>query len=299
MVNNQIFLIMGAGYSGMAIGAALARRGAKVFGTTRNAAKFQTLIDAGITPLIFDGTMNDSLKAAMAQSTGLIQSIAPGDEDGVLNLLKHELKSTMPKLEWAAYLSTVGVYGDHDGAWVDEASECRPVSKRSHQRVKAETEWQAAADKISVPLAILRLSGIYGPGRNTFKRIEEGTARRLVKPDQVFNRIRVEDIAAATALLAAQQENGIFNITDDEPAPPQDVVTYACDLLSVSPPVEQDFATADLTPMARSFYGENKRVANNKIKQLGFVFAFPNFRVSLQQLKDLGEDRHNSALSYR
>lgn len=299
MLNSQTFLIMGAGYSGMAIGAALARKGAKVFGTTRSPAKFPTLLEAGIQPLLFDGTMNDSLKTAMTESTGLIQSIAPGDDDPVLQVLDHDLKSVLPKLEWAAYLSTVGVYGNHDGAWVDEASECRPVSKRSHQRVKAEAEWAEAAQKAGVPLATLRLSGIYGPGRNTFKRIEEGSARRLVKPDQVFNRIRVEDIATSATLLAAQQKSGIFNITDDEPAPPQDVVTYACDLLGVLPPIEQDFATADLTPMARSFYGENKRVSNAKIKQLGFVFAFPNFRVSLQQLKGLGAERHNIAQSYR
>jgi nucleoside-diphosphate-sugar epimerase len=156
------------------------------------------------------------------------------------------------------------------------------------ERVAAEAAWTEAAKKTDVPLSILRLSGIYGPGRNAFMNFEKGTARRLVKKDQVFNRIRVEDIGAALAFLAQKNEHGIFNVTDDEPCPPQDVVSFAATLMGVEPPPEQAFETADLTPMARSFYGENKRVSNARIRDLGFDFRFPEYRLSLKQLWENG-----------
>ncbi|MFN3634934.1 MAG: NAD-dependent epimerase/dehydratase family protein [Rhizobium rhizophilum] len=194
----------------------------------------------------------------------------------------------MPKLEWIAYLSTVGVYGDHHGAWVNEETELKPVSVRSVERVEAEQAWQVIAARDGLPLAILRLSGIYGPGRNTFINLANGTARRLVKKDQVFNRIRVEDIASATAFLGGLKTGGIFNVTDDLPSPPQDVVTEAARLMNMEAPPEQPFETADLTPMARSFYGENKRVSNAKIKSLGFNFQYPNYHQSLADLLGSG-----------
>jgi nucleoside-diphosphate-sugar epimerase len=150
--------------------------------------------------------------------------------------------------------------------------------------VAAEGAWAAIAASRNVPLAILRLSGIYGPGRNAFVNLAEGKARRLVKPGQVFNRIHVEDIAGALQLLAAGRIGGNFNITDDEPAPPQDVVEYAARLAGVPVPPELDFDTADLSPMARSFYGENKRVLNARIKRTGYTFSFPTYREALAAL---------------
>jgi hypothetical protein len=279
-------MIFGAGYSGKAIANALKSAVGTISGTTRSENKFPNLEAAGMTPFLFDGVrFNDDLIAAMGNITHLVQSIAPGGQgDPLLALLGSDLKRFLPKLEWVAYLSTVGVYGDHDGAWVDEESPCRPVSARSVERVAAEAAWTAAAEKANVPLVTLRLSGIYGPGRNAFMNFEKGTARRLVKKDQVFNRIRVEDIGAALAFLASKNERGIFNVTDDEPCPPQDVVSFAATLMGVEPPPEQAFETADLTPMARSFYGENKRVSNAKIRSLGFNFDFPEYKISLTQL---------------
>lgn len=248
-------MIFGAGYSGKAIANALKSAADTISGTTRSENKFPNLEATGMTPFLFDGVhLNDDLIAAMGNITHLVQSIAPGGQgDPLLALLGSDLKRFLPKLQWMAYLSTVGVYGDHDGAWVDEESPCRPVSARSVERVAAETAWAAAAEKTNVPLVTLRLSGIYGPGRNTFMNFEKGTARRLVKKDQVFNRIRVEDIGAALAFLASKNERGIFNVTDNEPCPPQDVVSFAATLMGVEPPPEQAFETADLTPMARSF----------------------------------------------
>ena len=283
-------MIFGAGYSGKAIANALKDEAAMISGTTRSREKFPSLAAAGMTPLLFDGVhLDDDLIAAMGNVTHLVQSIAPGKNgDPLLALLGDDLKKLLPNLKWVAYLSTVGVYGDHGGAWVDETTPCRPVSARSVERVSAETAWAKAARKADAPLSILRLSGIYGPGRNAFMNFEKGTARRLVKKDQVFNRIRVEDIGAALAFLARKNERGIFNVTDDEPCPPQDVVSFAATLMGVEPPAEQAFETADLTPMARSFYGENKRVSNARIRDLGFDFRFPEYRLSLKQLWENG-----------
>ncbi|MBP2563659.1 SDR family oxidoreductase [Agrobacterium tumefaciens] len=283
-------MIFGAGYSGKAIANALKPEAASLSGTTRSKDKFASLAAAGMTPFLFDGVhLNDELIAAMGNVTHLVQSVAPGmDGDPLLALLGGDLEKFLPNLTWVAYLSTVGVYGDHHGAWVDETTPCRPVSARSVERVAAEAAWTEAAQKANVPLSILRLSGIYGPGRNAFMNFEKGTARRLVKKDQVFNRIRVEDIGAALAFLARKNERGIFNVTDDEPCPPQDVVRFAATLMGVEPPPEQAFETADLTPMARSFYGENKRVSNARIRDLGFDFRFPEYRLSLKQLWENG-----------
>jgi nucleoside-diphosphate-sugar epimerase len=290
-------MIFGAGYSGKAIGKLLHGHGASVAGTTRSSEKGQALEDAGIRPFVFDGTsLSELLLAELAETTHLVQSIAPGsDGDPLIRLCGQAgIKAIMPNLEWIAYLSTVGVYGDHNGAWVNEETDVKPVSVRSVERVDAEQAWQVVAARSDVPLAILRLSGIYGPGRNTFINLANGTARRLVKKDQVFNRIRVEDIASATAFLGGPKAGGIFNVTDDLPSPPQDVVTEAARLMGMEAPPEQPFETADLTPMARSFYGENKRVSNAKIKRLGFNFQYPNYHMSLADLLASGTWNHRA-----
>ncbi|MEO0636493.1 MAG: SDR family oxidoreductase [Pseudomonadota bacterium] len=260
----------------------------QVFGTTRSREKASALEALGAEPVIFDG---ESLTApavhALRQTQSLIVSIAPGEADPVLSAIEKTggLSAVCPGLEWIGYLSTVGVYGDHDGAWVDETTTCKPVSTRSHERLAAEAAWREAADVAQTPLSIFRLSGIYGPGRNTFVNFDKGRARRLVKPGQVFNRIHADDIATALELARTQKANGIFNITDDMPAPPQDVVTEAARIMGVEPPAEIDFETADLTPMARSFYGENKRVSNAKAKaELGWQPRFPTYEVALDHL---------------
>ncbi|MCM2396948.1 SDR family oxidoreductase [Rhizobium sp. S95] len=280
-------MIFGAGYSGKAIGALAASQGHDVSGTTRSAEKAEALSASGIRPLIFDGTtLTEELKSEFAKVTHLVQSIAPGrDGDPLLRLLGNtSLSEAMPSLEWISYLSTVGVYGDHGGAWVDEETPAKPVSQRSVERVEAEQAWQSLAEASGLPLAILRLSGIYGPGRNAFVNLSNGTARRLIKKDQVFNRIRVEDIAAAAAFLGERRIGGIYNVTDSEPCPPQDVVSEAARLMGVEPPAEQSFETAELTPMARSFYGENKRVSNARIRSLGFRFQYPDYLISLAEM---------------
>ncbi len=279
-------MIFGAGFSGRTIGKHIQGNFQFIGGTTRQDKNFSQLRDDGISPFQFTGeAFSDVLSQELKDVTHIIQSISPDKGgDPLLPLISHKLLTLMPNLKWVGYLSTVGVYGNHDGEWVNEETVCKPVSKRSIARLDAENAWTSLCNANDLPLAILRLSGIYGPGRNTFVNFEKGKARRLVKEGQVFNRIFVDDIARAAKLLMTQNISGMFNITDDEPAPPQDVVAYAAELLGVEPPPEIDFQTADLTPMARSFYGENKRVSNQKIKDLGFEFLQPNYRSALAYL---------------
>jgi nucleoside-diphosphate-sugar epimerase len=273
--------IFGAGYSAKAF-ARTGTTGAEIIGTTRSTEKFDALRRAGIAPLAFEGSVTDGIEAALRTTTHLVVSIAPEEAgDPVLAAAREALAEKMPALRWIGYLSTVGVYGDHGGDWVDEASECRPVAGRSRLRVEAERQWLDLGKQAGLPVAVLRLSGIYGPGRNAFVNLANGTAKRLIKPGQVFNRIHVEDIAGALWHLAGRTLGGIFNVTDDQPAPPQDVVAYAAALMGVEPPPEVPFETAQLSPMARSFYGENKRVSNAAIKKAGYRFRFPDYRAAL------------------
>ena len=274
------FFIVGAGYSARAFAATRDDPSIEIAGTTRSRGKFGALRRAGIEPFLFDGNaLSPELLAWLKQATHLIVSIAPEESgDPVLTIAREQIASLAPRLRWIGYLSTVGVYGDHGGGWVDETSECRPVSRRSVLRVAAEREWLALGEKTGVKVAILRLSGIYGPGRNAFVNLRSGTAKRLIKPGQVFNRIHVADIAGALRHLAEREQGGIFNVTDDLPAPPQDVVAYAAEVMGVEPPAEIPFASAKLSPMARSFYGENKRVSNAAIKGTGYRFRYPDYR---------------------
>lgn len=283
-MSRRIF-IFGAGYSGRAF-ARLVGGKAAVAGTTRSRQNVDRLQAAGIAPYEFDGEMiSDAVRSALAETTHLIVSTAPGERgDPVLAAGRDVLAKHMPQLRWIGYLSTVGVYGDHGGAWVDEATECRPISRRSVLRVAAEQDWLGFGRDARLPVAVLRLSGIYGPGRNALVNLANGTARRLVKPGQVFNRIHVTDIAGALSHLAQEETRGIFNVTDDAPTPPQDVVAYAANLMGITPPPEIPFETAQLSPMARSFYGENKRVSNALIKEAGYRFAFPDYRSALDRM---------------
>lgn len=285
-------LIFGAGFSGRAIGRRFAEAGIPVTGTTRSPEKFGGLERAGIKPFQFDGVVSELLVAELEQTTHLIISAAPDAAgDPVLNAAADLLRHHTPALQWIGYLSTVGVYGDRGGGWVTEDDTRDPTSTRGLQRVAAEQAWIAFGEKHGVPVALLRLAGIYGPGRNTFLNLEEGKAKRVIKPGQVFNRIHVEDIAGATDLLARKKIGEAFNIADDEPGPPQDVVAFAAKLMGREPPPEIPFENAVMSPMARSFYGDNKRVSNAKLRSAGYAFRYPNYRVALQTMMQAGNWR--------
>lgn len=277
--------IFGTGFSSKAFVEEVRDQFDWIGGTTRSSDKMEALRTLGVEPFLFDGnSQGDGVAEALKQATHILVSIAPNEAgDPVLNQYANEIAGAKPR--WIGYLSTVGVYGNHDGAWVDEDTPLHPVSKRSVQRVAAEEAWLAFAEQNDLPVQIFRLSGIYGPGRNAFENFRKGTARRLVKPGQVFNRIHVADIAGALKAAMTKPSTRVFNVTDDEPAPPQDVVAFAAELLGVEAPPEIPFETADLTPMARSFYGENKRVSNQRVKdELGFTFRYPDYRVALKAL---------------
>lgn len=283
-------LILGAGFSGKAIGETFRDAGFSVSGTTRSTEKAEALRALGIEPILYDGgVISEVLAADMARATHLVQSIAPGkDGDPLFRTGCPALASLMPKLEWVGYLSTVGVYGDHKGGWVNEETVLNPVSARSVERVEAEGHWLTFGTASGLPVAVLRLAGIYGPGRNALRNMADGSARRLIKPDQVFNRIRVEDIGGSALFLAQGHLGGVWNITDDEPGPPQDVVSEAARLMGLPVPPDIPFETAELSPMARSFYGENKRVSNAKLRAAGFEFRHPNYHQSLRELHASG-----------
>jgi len=278
-------LIFGYGYSSHAFVARYGDIFSTIHATTRSADKFAQM--DGVTPVLFTAA-----EEALAQADIILVSAPPDAESDPV--LRHyaDAFETAPA-QRIIYLSTVGVYGDHQGAWVDEDTPCAPVAERSHARLSAEQAWSECAADMGAELDILRLSGIYGPQRNALANLREGTARRIIKPGQVFNRIHVADIADAIAACIARGQPGrIYNVTDDEPAPPQDVVEYAATLLGLAPPPERDFVTTEMTPMARSFYGENKRVSNKRIKsELGFEFAHPTYREGLQALLAQGEGR--------
>ncbi len=279
-------VIVGFGYSARAVARALGPL-ERLTVTTRAAEKRAMLQAEGFNALCFDGKrLEPALRCALEGASHLLMSAPPDETGDPLLGAAGALLEQAPALRAIAYLSTVGVYGDHGGAWVDEDSPLRSVSPRSRQRVAAEQAWRDLAARRRLALGVFRLSGIYGPGRSAIEALRAGTARRIVKPGQVFNRIHVADIGAAVATgLRAPERLDLFNLSDDEPAPPQDVVAHAAALMGLPPPPELPFATAALSPMGRSFYSENRRVANARLKSvLGHVLRYPTYREGLAAL---------------
>ena len=280
---NAFFFGLGFSSTAAAMRMTASGRYGRVGGTVRTPEKAERLIGRGLSAHVFDGTQpGATLGPDLRAASHVILSIAPGAE-GDPALVHHRADlDAATKLEWLCYYSTVGVYGDFDGAWIDETAPLVPRNERSDRRVLAEQVWRDYARQRGTPLTILRLAGIYGPGRSTFDKLADGSAKRVIKPGQVFNRIHVEDIARVTELAALARLDGTYNLADDEPAPPQDLVTHAAAMMGVTPPEEIDFDMAELTPMQRSFYADNKRVSNAAIKQaLGIELLYPNYRDGL------------------
>jgi hypothetical protein len=277
--------IFGMGYTARAFGRAMADV-EWMAGTTRTAERAARLNERHFRARTFDGHDSDpAIADDLRVATHLIVSIPPGESgDPVLARFADGLRGA-PDLRWIGYLSSVGVYGNYGGAWVSEATTPHPKNLRSVARLKAEREWARLALQRDTPLATFRIAGIYGPGRNTFVNLAEGKAHRVVKPGQVFNRIHVDDIAAAMIAALDRSASGIFNLADDEPSPPQEVVAHAAGLMGVAPPPEVPFAEAQLSPMARSFYEDNKRVLNRRIRNdLGVTLRYPGYHEGLGAL---------------
>ncbi len=273
----KTLLSIGHGFSARALAPRLLAKGWRVIGTTRSDDKAGTLRNEGIEPMIWPGA-----PLPLEEVSHLLTSVAPGDDgDPVLAEMTDELVSAR-HLEWVGYLSTTGVYGDQKGGWVDETSTLTPSTKRGRARVAAEAAWQ----KLGLPLHVFRLAGIYGPGRGPFAKVRQGTARRIIKEGQVFSRIHVEDIAAVLEASIARPDPGaIYNLCDDDPAPPEDVIEHAALLLGLPVPPAIPFEEAEMTPMARSFYADSKRVRNDRIKtELGVTLSYPDYRTGLAAL---------------
>ena len=277
----------GLGYSAQALGRLLIAQGWRVGGTARTGDSAKAMAAAGFEAVVFDGhAPSPEVSDALKHATHVLLSIPPAaDGDPALRNHARDLEAS-PSVQWIGYLSAVGVYGDHGGAWIDETTPARPMQERSRWRLAAEDKWLTLAQRSGKRARVFRLPGIYGPERSAIERVREGTAQRIVKPGQVFNRVHVDDIAGAlAAAIAGRGAHDIYNVTDDEPAPPQDVIGYAAELLHMPAPPEIAFEDAKLSPMAASFYAENKRVSNARMcNELGVTLKFPSYREGLRAI---------------
>ncbi|MEM9705456.1 MAG: SDR family oxidoreductase [Pseudomonadota bacterium] len=284
----QTLLCIGYGYTANAFAMRLKNDGWRIVGTTRSAEKASHLEAAGVDPVIWDSAGETGpLEEALSKADAVLVSVSPVDGGcPAFKAAASALTARSPGPKWTGYLSTNGVYGDHNGEWVDETSALNATSARALNRIRAEAQWAQHGVETDQPVVIFRLPGIYGPGRSAIDTVRSGNARRIVKKGQVFSRAHVNDIAS---VLIASLENpdagGLFNVADDEPAPPQDVIEYACNLIGIDPPPEIPFEEAELSPMARSFYADNKRVANSRIKEdLRISLQFPSYRDGLKHI---------------
>ena len=274
-------LCLGYGYSAAALAALLVPQGWAVIGTIRDPLAAANLVSQGVEPLILPA----DLAPALARATHILATAAPdGNGDPFLAAARAAINAARPR--WAGYLSTTAVYGDHQGGWVDEMTPPTPQSARAVLRILAEKQWIATG----MAVHIFRLAGIYGPGRGPFEKVRDGSARRIIKPGQVFSRIHVDDIAATLmASITRPNPGAIYNVCDDDPAPPEDVLAYAAALLGLPEPPGVPYEAAEMSPMARSFYGESKRVSNRRIREeLGVDLAYPTYREGLAGLLEQG-----------
>lgn len=276
----KTLLSIGHGYSAQALARRLLPQGWRIIGTTRSDAGADFLRATGVEALVWPGA---DLTDALAQSTHLLTSVAPVDGDPVLDAIGAQIAAS--QLEWVGYLSTTAVYGHHNGDWVDETTPLAPTTARGLARVQAEAGWAA----LGLPLHVFRLAGIYGPGRGPFEKVRDGSARRIHKAGQVFSRIHVDDIAKLLHAALLRPQPGIYNVCDDDPASPEDILGLAADLLGLPPPPIVPYEQAEMTPMARSFYAENKRVRNDRIKTVfGVSLDYPTYREGLAAILAAG-----------
>ena len=292
----------GLGYSAQHYIAEFGARFDRIAGTVRARAKAAAVAGAGVgghkvEAFVFDGEASPEVGAAVMDAAAVLVSVPPHEDGDPVLVHFAETIAGAPQLQAIVYLSTVGIYGDHGGAWIDETTPAAPVSDRSRERLAAEQQWSALGARARKAVAILRLSGIYGPGQNALMQVARGTAKRIDKPGQVFNRIHVADIGRAIDAAFARRANGVFNVTDDAPTPQGTPIAFAAELLGVAPPPEMPFAEAaeSMSPMALSFYGESKRVRNDKLKrELGVALRYPTYREGLRGLFASQEGRSES-----
>jgi len=291
-VADKHLFAFGFGSTASVLASRLQGKGCHVSGTCRTPEKAEAIRAQGVDAYLFDGDKKVD-RDVLDGVTHILLSVPPGaDGDPVLRLMQDEIACQRATLQWIGYLSTTGVYGDRAGDLVDETMAMAPTSDRGRRRQAAEEAWFALGREITVPVQTFRLAGIYGPDRNQIVSLRAGKARRIVKPGHVFSRIHVEDIASVLeASIARPNAGAAYNVCDDEAAPPQDVVAFAAELIGMTPPPEVPFEDADLSPMARSFYAESKRVSNKRIKEeLGVELRFPTYREGLRTIANAGDE---------
>lgn len=295
MENNHLFCF-GYGYSCAHLGRDLLHdnNGWSIYGTTRDLDKKADLRSSGIKSYLFDfdAPLPDPLYM-LRDVTHILISTPPTDNgDPTFIAHAHDIIS-LPNLKWVGYLSTTSSYGDRGGGWVDENSQTRPTTKRGSRRLKAENQWLSLFYSHNIPVNIFRLSGIYGPERSALDSVRSGIARRVDKPGHMFSRVHIDDIVQVLKASMNNPKAGqIYNICDDMPTPSHEVIKYACDLLGIEPPPLVSFDDVDLAPITQSFYADNKRVRNDKIKHdLGIVLKYPDYKSGL--IACLESDRQN------
>jgi len=293
LVRDKKLFCFGYGYTAAALGQVLMPYGWQVSGTTTDPDKKHALCLSGVPTVMFHSnhSLTDPFET-LSGVTHLLLSIPPDAAgDPVFEAHARDL-ATIDTLEWVGYLSTTGVYGNHDGGWVDENTPLAPTSQRGSQRVRAEEQWQSLALNENFPLHIFRLSGIYGPGRSAIDSVRAGSDRRIDKPGHVFNRIHVDDIVQTlVASINRPNPGAIYNLADDVPSASHEVITFACNLLGAAPSEMIPYEQADVAPMVRSFYSDNKRVRNDRIKtELGVNLIYPDYRAGLQACLEVEDE---------
>lgn len=285
----KTLLSFGHGYSAQELSKRLLAQGWRVIGTTRSAEKAEALRAQGVEPILWpEAAETAAMEEAITSATHILTSISPNATgDPVIQAHRDQIAARADRLDWVGYLSTTGVYGDHQGEWVDEETALTPSTQRGKERVLAEGQWWfLAKESRLLPLHIFRLAGIYGPGRGPFAKVKSGKARRIIKENQIFSRIHVEDIAnVLEASIKAPRPGRIYNVCDNEAAPPEDVIGHAAELLGLPMPPAVPIEEANLPPMAASFYSESRRVSNARIREeLGVTLAYPTYREGLASL---------------
>ncbi len=275
----------GYGYTCDDLGQTLLRQGWAVAGTTRDNDKRRFLKEQGIKSFLFDYQQPLEDPALFLRGTTHLLLSAPPDDEGdpVFNMHAEDILA-IPTIEWVGYLSSTSVYGDRSGGWVDESAELRPSSKRGSRRARAEEQWMSLFHGSGAPVHIFRLSGIYGPGRSALDSVRAGVARRINKPGHAFSRIHVEDIVQILiASMNKPNPGAAYNLADDLASPSHEVIKDACEMMGIEPPPLLPYNEADMAPIARSFYSDNKRIRNDRIKrELGVVLKYPDYKTGLK-----------------
>lgn len=285
LLSDKKLFCFGFGYTASYLAQKLKPFGWKISGTTTETEKKTYLQKQGIETCLFDQNhpITDPHET-FSDVTHLLLSVPPdADGDPVFNLHAQDL-AALKNLEWVGYLSTIGVYGNQDGLWIDETAPTSPTSRRGSLRLKAEQQWETLCLNEGFPLHIFRLSGIYGPGRSAIDSVRSGTAKRIEKEGHAFNRVHVEDIVQTLiASMNSPRSGSIYNLADDAPSPSHEVIQFACNLIGIDPPPLIPFDQAEMPPIVRSFYKDNKRIKNDKIKdELGIELLYADYRRGLQ-----------------